>query len=109
MTMRLLYSHPQLVVVTQMRSLLEQAGIQSELRNEYAAGAIGELAPIDAWPELWVGTEDDAKRGAEVLKQFQQQLDLPDWHCEHCHSDNPASFDWCWHCGAAAAEQKPDN
>jgi len=102
--MKLLYSHPQLVIVSQMRSLLEREGITVELRNEYAAGAIGELAPIDAWPELWVNNDRDAQRGQKLLEKHRQQDDLPDWHCALCGSDSPASFDWCWQCGAAAPD-----
>jgi hypothetical protein len=46
--MKLVYTHPNSIVVGQARSAIELAGIACSLRNEYASGAIGELAPIDA-------------------------------------------------------------
>ena len=50
--MKLVYTHPNLAMVVQAASVLELAGIASELRNEFASGAIGEIAPISAWPAL---------------------------------------------------------
>ena len=97
--MKLVYTHPNLAIVVQAASLLEQSRIECEVRNEYAAGAIGELAPINAWPEVWVVREHDATRAIEVVEGMQQPVDAPDWRCRQCESNNPATFDICWHCG----------
>lgn len=101
--MKLVYTHPQLIVVTQIRSLLEREGIATQLRNEYAAGAIGELPPIDSWPELWVTRDGDLAPGQELIRRHQQDSDAPDWRCSACGANCPASFDWCWQCGAAGS------
>lgn len=98
--MKRIYSHPQLVVVSQMRDLLERAGIATELRNEYAAGAVGELAPIDAWPELWLLRDFDQQRANQLLAELHRRDELPDWLCPQCANACPASFERCWHCGA---------
>jgi hypothetical protein len=95
---KLAYTHPSHVVVAQARSALERAGIECLVRNEYASGAIGELAPIDAWPELWVTRDADVERARAAIESLHEDNPGPDWHCDNCGSANPASFDWCWHC-----------
>lgn len=97
--MQQVYSHPQLMMVSQMRSLLERAGIACQVRNEYAAGAVGELAPIDAWPELWVVRDTDAARAATLIEELQNRQEQPDWHCGRCDNSSPGSFEFCWQCG----------
>ena len=96
--MKLVYTHPNTVVVAQARSSLELANIKCLLRNEYAAGAIGELAPIDAWPELWVVNDRDYERAKLTIEQSHSAADEPDWKCDKCNRFSPATFDWCWHC-----------
>lgn len=98
--MKLIYTHPNLAIVVQVASVLEHSAIACEVRNEYASGAIGELAPINAWPEVWVVREQDATKAMEVVENMQQPVDSPDWSCRRCESNNPATFDICWHCGA---------
>ncbi len=63
--MKLVYTHPNSIAVAQARSSIEFAGIDCILRNEYASGAIGELAPIDAWPALWLTSTGE--RGGGTL------------------------------------------
>ena len=82
--MKLVYTHPNIIVVGQARSSIELAGIECIVRNEYAAGAIGELAPIDAWPELWVVSDSDFERATQLIEQSHAQVKEPDWKCERC-------------------------
>jgi hypothetical protein len=98
--MQLVYTHPNAVLVVQAQASLELAGIKCTLRNEYAAGAIGELAPIDAWPELWVIDDSEFEQATRLIGQSRAVLDEPDWQCGQCGSSSPASFDFCWQCGA---------
>jgi hypothetical protein len=96
--MKLVYTHPNSIVVAQARSSIELAGIKCLLRNEYASGAIGELAPIDAWPELWVENDRDFERAKLLLEKSHAAIQEADWNCEQCGSVSPATFDFCWHC-----------
>lgn len=97
--MKLVYTHPSLIVVTQARASLEQGGIRSEIHNQYAAGAIGELAPIDAWPELWVLRDRDEALARTLVAQAMTDDGAPDWACAQCGNANPDSFERCWSCG----------
>jgi hypothetical protein len=96
--MKLVYTHPNHIVVAQARSTIELAGIECIVRNEYAAGAIGELAPIDAWPELWVLSDCDFEKAAQTIEQTHDQTSEAEWRCGKCGAESPASFELCWQC-----------
>ena len=94
--MKLIYTHPSLIVVTQARASLEQQGIDSEIHNQYAAGAVGELA----WPELWVVRDRDEALARRLVDQAMARDNEPDWSCGNCGNANPDSFERCWSCGS---------
>ena len=87
--MKLAYTHPNGIVVAQARSVLELAGIDSVLRNEFASGAIGELAPIDTWPEVWVLKDEDYESAARLLEEAHTAVNRADWECALCGSTCP--------------------
>jgi hypothetical protein len=102
--MRLVYTHPTLIAVSQARSELERQGIQCLVRNEYAVGAIGELSPIDAWPELWVLEDPDWERATRALEKMQTDTREADWLCAQCGNTNPSTFETCWHCAGESPQ-----
>ena len=97
--MKLVYTHPNLALIAQAQALIERAGIDCVIRNEYASGAIGELAPINAWPEVWVTRDRDLELATSIVQECFQTDPGPDWQCTECHSPNPSTFDTCWRCG----------
>jgi Putative prokaryotic signal transducing protein len=52
-----------LLQVAHARNVLIAAGIDSELRNQYLAGALGDLPMLETWPQLWV---EDALESAAL-------------------------------------------
>ncbi|MFG1495939.1 DUF2007 domain-containing protein [Saccharospirillum sp. HFRX-1] len=96
--MKLVYTHPHHFAVNNVRNRLLQRGIECEVRNEFAAGALGELAPIDVWPELWVLDERDVELAQRLIEADQSQAEGRDWYCGQCGELNAASFDHCWAC-----------
>lgn len=107
--MKLVYTHPNPIVVAQARSTLEHAGIDCTLRNEFAMGAIGELAPIDAWPELWVVKDRDGERAQRLLESSRQAVQGAEWCCSNCQQVNPATFELCWHCATERPEGRRED
>lgn len=97
--MKLVYTHPDSILVAHMRSSIQLAGIECVLRNEFAAGAVGELAPIDAWVEVWVLRDRDFDRAKRVIENLQHDVQENDWECSQCGKSSPATFEICWHCG----------
>ena len=97
--MKLVYSHPNSMILGNMSSALNQEGIETEIRNDILGGATGEIAPGETWIELWVVNETQAEAAEERIKDILEQPELDDWMCNRCQESNPATFDVCWQCG----------
>lgn len=97
--MQRVFSHPNFMIVGSMASLLNQAGIETEIRNDILGGASGEIAPGETWVELWVTNESQIEAAKQLLQETMDQADRDDWICDHCQESNPATFDVCWQCG----------
>ena len=67
--MQLIYTHPNPMLVGQVRSYLESHSIPTELKNDFLQGGVGELAPIDLWQEVWLDTPFFSLRTAVHLVQ----------------------------------------
>ena len=102
--MKQVYTHPILAMVQQMANVLELRQVPSEVRNQYAAGATGELSFIDSWPQLFVD-EIDFQRASRFVDQELKQTG-EDWNCTHCGEQNGFAFGACWHCGSIHPEDK---
>ncbi len=88
--------------VFQLKSLLDAHGIPCLIKNEFAIGGAGELAPMDCLPELWLTDEEWLPRAKRLVQEFDDNDGL-DWVCGHCHEPNAGSFELCWHCGKLPA------
>lgn len=97
--MRLLYTNENRLLVANVRNILEAAGIEVVLKNEFAAGGVGELSPFEAWPELWVANDGDYERAARLLDTSLSASNAPPWRCVKCGESNDPSFEMCWQCG----------
>jgi hypothetical protein len=91
-----------LLQVAHARNVLIAAGIDSELRNQYLAGALGDLPMLETWPQVWV--EDDFESAA--LRALEKASSAPsgaDWICSQCGERLEPQFTTCWRCGAAVS------
>ena len=98
--MKLVYTHHNSMLVGLVRGKLELEGIEVVLRNELAAGGAGELAPTDAWPEVWIADDRDYARAKALVDALDDTRSRGQWHCTLCGEDNDESFDLCWKCQA---------
>ena len=101
--MKLVYTNQMSLIVGNARNILQDAGIEVTLRNEYAGGVVGEVSAFDAWPELWVVRDRDYDRACQLLDNALSSPNAPDWLCQVCHEHNNASFETCWKCQNAPA------
>jgi|TARA_B110000914_G_scaffold9433_1_gene7704 hypothetical protein len=97
--MKLVYSHPNPMILGNMSSALNEIGIETEIRNDILGGAIGEISPGETWIELWVVRKTQAEAATARIKEILEQPERDDWLCNQCQEPNPATFDLCWQCG----------
>ena len=96
--MKLIYSNENQFLVNNAKNILENDNIEVTLKNEFASGAAGLLAPIDTWVELWIINDIDEEKAETILAQALKQQGEHDWFCQQCQEHNDASFDSCWQC-----------
>lgn len=100
--MKLLYTNENRYLVHNIQNLVENAGIAIMLKNEFAAGAAGDLVPHETWLELWVVNDVDYEQAIQVISSSFSSEDDAEWTCSNCQETNDASFEFCWHCHNSA-------
>jgi len=96
--MKRVYRAASLIQVAHARNVLIAAGIASELRNQYLAGAMGELPMMETWPQLYVDDVDEA-RALRALERAAAPVAGSPWVCESCGEQLEPQFTTCWRCG----------
>lgn len=96
--MKLIYTHENRLLVNNAQNILENAGIPIAIKNEYAAGASGDLSFLNTWLELWVVNDEDYSKAIETLDAALANSNNREWTCGNCDELNAASFDICWNC-----------
>jgi hypothetical protein len=99
--MKRVFRAASLLQVAHARNVLIMAGIETEMRNQYLAGALGDLPMLETWPQLWV--EDTLESAA--LRALAAATATPTgdpWICAHCGEQLEPQFMTCWRCGAVA-------
>ena len=76
--MKRVFSSYNQTAVYHARNLLQNAGIETLVRNAILSSAMGELPPAECQAELWVLDDSDERRAQEILSQ---QVTGADWIC----------------------------
>lgn len=100
--MKRVFRAASLIQVAHARNLLLTAGIQSELRNQYLAGALGDLPMLETWPQLYVDDADEQAALRALARADAAPAGAP-WTCEHCGEVLEPQFTSCWRCGTGGA------
>ncbi|MDQ7048394.1 MAG: DUF2007 domain-containing protein [Enterobacterales bacterium] len=94
--MKSVYSSENRIFVMNNRNILQNAGIDVEIRNEHTpSGTPGNLV----WPELWV-SDNEFESACKLLSVGDDQAE-EDWQCNQCQEANPGSMNICWNCQAS--------
>jgi hypothetical protein len=96
------YRAASLLQVAHARNVLITAGIQCELRNQYLAGAMGDLPMMETWPQLYVD-DGDERFALSVLARAAATPAGSPWVCADCGEEMEPQFTQCWRCGAEPA------
>ena len=100
--MRRVFRAASLIQVAHARNVLLTAGIQSELRNQYLAGALGDLPMLETWPQLYVEDADEQAALRALARAVATPAGAP-WTCEVCGEVLEPQFTSCWRCGSSAS------
>jgi hypothetical protein len=98
------YSAPNITMVSIFRSILEGHGIACRVKNEFISAGVGDIPPIECWPQLCVEEKDlpEAERiVAEALAPDRESFGT--WKCQACGEEVEGQFSHCWKCGKAMA------
>ncbi len=99
--MKRIFSHENRMIVFNMKNLLQAAGIETIVVNEFAAGGVGELSTLDTWPELWLENDSRLAEAEAILRDVQDNKNQQARFCRGCQEQNDAAFQICWNCGRA--------
>ncbi len=81
--MKRVYRAASLLQVAHARNVLITAGIQCELRNQYLAGALGDLPMMETWPQLYVDDADERFALGALARAAAAPAGIP-WICVEC-------------------------
>jgi len=82
------------------KNIIENAGIQVTLKNEYSAG--GSIPVQNLWLELWVDNTQ-IEQAQAAIQSVDNTSDADDWTCPSCSEHNGAAFQICWKCQTPVA------
>ncbi len=96
--MKVVYSAQNIALVSIMQNILEGSGIKCWLKNEFLSAGIGEIPPIESWPQVCV--EDDAYPEAKrIIDETLSAKEMTPWKCDSCGEEIEGQFTECWNCG----------
>ncbi|MGJ8671481.1 DUF2007 domain-containing protein [Rubritalea sp.] len=73
--MRKVYEDQDMTMVGYYRTVLEEDGIQTLVKNEYAQLAAGEVPFTQVYPELWVSNDEDYDTAFSLIKKLRDEGD----------------------------------
>ncbi|NKB38231.1 MAG: DUF2007 domain-containing protein [Gammaproteobacteria bacterium] len=102
--MKKLYVSENPIEVGLIKGLLDSEGIACLVKNQTLAGALGEIPPLECWPEIWITTDQDLVRAEEIVKSVRSTpVSSENWNCE-CGESIEGQFGSCWNCGKERVE-----
>lgn len=99
--MRAVYTSQDASQVGYYKSILDEAGIASYIRNEHTNNPA--MAGAMFLPSLCIIDDADYDEAIRILKSRQEKIPAagPDWTCPACSEKNPFNFELCWKCNTA--------
>ncbi len=85
-----------------IKDILQEEGIDCMIKNLSLAGGMGEIPPIECWPEVWILEDEDYFRANSIVEDLLKESDeyRTSWLCQ-CGEKIEGQFTDCWSCGAA--------
>ena len=99
--MKKIFSTDDRIQATYIQSVLEDRNITCWIKNLNLSGAVGELPPIECWPEVWIHDDRDFVIATKIIEELNTPANdaLAPWACQ-CGEQIEAQFRICWQCGS---------
>lgn len=99
LTMREIFVNQDHARVGFYQSVLEEAGIRTIMRNEFANN-ITDMPAALFFPTLCVLDDEDYEEAMRLLGPIYNAptSQVADWTCPKCGESVPGNFDVCWQC-----------
>ncbi len=96
--MKSVFSASNIALVSIYQNILEQLGFRTWIKNEFLSSGVGELPPIECWPQLCV---DDSffEEAQRIIEEALSEKNMTPWSCDSCNEDIEGQFTECWRCG----------
>ena len=98
--MHKVFSSQDVTLVHFARSVLEGNKIDSVILREQLTGAVGGLAPLDTWPELWVHDTQELEQARQLITAAMKKGETQQnpWICHSCCEKIEPHFNQCRQC-----------
>ncbi|MEX1121383.1 MAG: hypothetical protein WED82_04585, partial [Balneolales bacterium] len=75
--------------------------ISCTIKGEQLSSAIGGIAPIDAWIEVWIFNDDQVEEAQNIVNAIisDHAASTESRKCPECAEEIDGSFSECWKCG----------
>jgi len=109
--MKMLFTSADRIAVGLIKSALDAAGVECELRNDAMQANFPGAA---FYPEIWIVDDGDYSRAEELRDGLlaPAAVNLGPWTCSGCGEGLEAQFLSCWKCGSkrdVAASPDPNS
>ncbi len=96
-----IYSNQDTLMLGHLRNVMSSHGIECVIRNQDLSTAMGEIPPIECWPELWILDDSRYEEARALLRRALAPLGPVEkpWKCSGCGEDLEGQFTQCWNCG----------
>ena len=100
--MKKVYSSEHGFMTEHIKEILEEEGIDCMIKNLNLSGAMGEIPPIECWPEIWILHDEDYNQANSIVEDLTKDSSeyQSSWIC-HCGEKIEGQFTDCWNCGIA--------
>ncbi len=100
--MKRVYSAEHGLMTEHIKDVLQEEGIDCMIKNLSLAGGLGEIPPIECWPEVWILEDEDYDRANGIVEDLLKEPDeyRTSWLCQ-CGEKIEGQFTDCWNCGTA--------
>jgi hypothetical protein len=98
--MKTVYSASTISIVSIFQNILEGHGINCWIKNEFISAGIGQIPPIECWPQLCVD-DDDFSEAERIVAEALVVKESTPWKCDSCGEEIEGQFTECWKCGSS--------